>query len=96
VIDGANNPNYTFVRGQTYQFKVRTPNHPFWIKTKPTLGTDDAYSQGVFNNGVNNGSLTFVVPLDAPDLLYYICSKHALMVGSITIVDGKRLLPVGL
>jgi hypothetical protein len=31
--------------------------------------------------------VTFAVPGDAPDTLYYICSLHAAMAGTIHIVD---------
>lgn len=29
------------------------------------------YNQGVTNNGIQNGTITFTVPYDAPDVLYY-------------------------
>ena len=34
-------------------------------------GTAFDYNQGVTNNGVQTGTLTFVVPYDAPDVLFY-------------------------
>lgn len=36
-----------------------------------STGTALDYNQGVTNNGVQNGTMTFTVPYDAPDVLYY-------------------------
>lgn len=36
-----------------------------------TSGTALDYNNGVTNNGVQNGTLTFTVPYDSPDILYY-------------------------
>ena len=50
-------------------------------------GTGDAYSNGVTNNGITSGKLTFTVPSDAPSVLYYNCQIHSEMTGKINIVD---------
>ena len=50
-------------------------------------GTGDAYSNGVTNNGITSGKLTFTVPSDAPPVLYYNCQIHSEMTGKINIVD---------
>lgn len=86
-LDNESNPDFTFKRGQTYTFNVNAPGHPFLIKTTATLGTDDSYDNGVTNNGAATGTITFTVPMDAPDTLYYICEFHASMVGTLTIID---------
>jgi len=80
------NPMFTLTRGQRYVFNINAVGHPFWIKTTLTLGSDDAY-YGVGNNGTDNGAITFVVPADAPDELYYNCQYHTTMRGMIMIVD---------
>jgi hypothetical protein len=85
VILGNNNPDLTLARGLTYYFNINASGHPFWIKTDPVTGTGNAYSSGVTNNGVDNGIVTFTVPLDAPNTLYYICQYHGAMVGVFTI-----------
>jgi hypothetical protein len=87
VIDGASNPDLTFCRGSTYTFAVNAPGHPFYIKTVQSTGTGDAYSSGVTGNGTTSGNVVFVVPADAPSTLYYNCSFHAAMTGTIHIVD---------
>jgi len=81
-----NNPMFTLIRGQRYVFNINAVGHPFWIKTTLTLGPDDAY-YGVSNNGTDNGIITFVVPMDAPDELFYNCQYHITMRGMIMISD---------
>ena len=87
VIDGESNPNLTLVRGQTYVFDVNSPGHPFWIKTQATTGTGSSYNSGVSGNGLSSGQVTFTVPMDAPDRLFYSCQFHGAMRGELNIVD---------
>jgi hypothetical protein len=87
VIDGMSNPLLIFCRGMTYTFAVNTPGHPFYIKTVQGTGTDNAYSPGVTGNGTTSGDVLFVVPADAPPTLFYVCSIHAAMTGTIDIVN---------
>ncbi|MCA0931827.1 superoxide dismutase family protein [Lutimonas saemankumensis] len=86
-LNNESNPDFTFKRGQTYIFNVNAPGHPFLIKTTETLGTGDSYDNGVTNNGAATDTITFTVPMDAPDTLFYICEFHAEMAGTINIVD---------
>jgi uncharacterized protein with beta-barrel porin domain len=87
VIDGASNPMLTLCRGSTYVFAVKAAGHPFYINKVKGVGTSNAYSNGVTGNGATTGDVTFVVPTDAPDMLYYICSLHAAMNGVIHVID---------
>ncbi len=87
VINGAADPTLTLERGRTYSFAVAAPGHPFWIKTSRVTGTGSAYNTGVTGNGVQSGTLTFAVPLNAPSSLSYICQFHAAMAGTLNIVD---------
>jgi hypothetical protein len=93
IFDGvANDPTISLIRGQTYYFNMSVGNtHPLWIKTAPTLGTGDLYSNGVTNNGIVRGLITFQVPWDAPSLLYYQCQFHEGMGGSLQVVDATML-----
>ena len=89
TIDAQNNPTLTLARGNTYVFNLNlTGAFPFWIKTAPTLGKGDTYNSGVSRNGSNSGLVTFVVPEDAPDLLYYAAENQANMQGQLNIVDS--------
>lgn len=81
------NADITLKRGETYEFIVNAPGHPFLIKTASSLGGGDTFDDGVSNNGEEKGTITFTVPDNAPDLLYYICEFHSSMSGTFTIMD---------
>lgn len=89
----ANDPALTLARGGTYTFVMEySGTHPFYIKSLDIVGTNGAYNDGVTNNGALAGqTLTFTVPIDAPDTLYYRCSSHSGMGGTINIVDNPAL-----
>lgn len=89
-IGGADNPSLTLSRGSTYIFNVNASGHPFYIKTQAGTGTGNQYSSGVTGQGVTVGTLTFVVPGNAPSTLFYHCSIHSSMGGTLNIID-----PVG-
>jgi len=82
------NPTLYLTRGQTYEFVVNASGHPFYIKTVSGTGTGNAYSDGVTNNGAETGTVTLAVQMDAPDTLYYNCSVHSAMAGTIYILDS--------
>jgi len=89
VIDGLNNPTLTLARGNTYVFNINLLGvFPFWIKTAPTTGRGEAYNSGVSRNGSDTGLVTFVVPEDAPDLLYYTAENQSNMQGQLRIVNS--------
>jgi len=85
--DSNPNPTLTLMEGETYTFNINALGHPFWIKTVRSTGTENAYSSGVTNNGIANGTITFTVPYDAPSTLYYNCQVHSSMGGIINIID---------
>jgi hypothetical protein len=135
-----NNPTITLYRGQTYKFKINTPNQPFTIRTNFDTGsllfvagraylagslvvfdgklwsakvdisasdgstiTQDSqdwqfvenisvgsildYNKGVSENGIESGTLTFTVPYDAPDILYYQSANNQDLFGRFVIGD---------
>lgn len=81
------NPKFTFKRGKKYTFAVNSPGHPFLINTSNTTGTSNTYNDGVTNNGTTNGTISFTVPQNAPNILWYNCEFHSPMAGSISIID---------
>ena len=76
-------PNIVLVRGLTYQFSINASGHPFFISATAGSG---AYAVGITNNGISVGTITFTVPMDAPASLFYYCSVHGAMNGTITVL----------
>ena len=83
------NPAITLYRGQTYNFEIKSPGEPFSIKTTRVGGPAERYTEGgvVSKHGVTNGTITFRVPVDAPDLLYYVSELDPDLGGLIKILD---------
>jgi hypothetical protein len=81
------NPDLTLKRKGTYTFNVEAPGHPFLIKSVEGTTTANQYDLGVSNNGAETGTITFTVPSDAPNTLYYNCEFHGSMTGKFSIVD---------
>jgi len=89
VIDSRNNPTLTLVRGNTYVFTMNLDGaYPFYIKTAPTTGLSNVYNSGVTNNGAVVGQVTFVVPQDAPDTLFYASATQSNMQGTINVTNA--------
>ena len=86
---GSANAAITLTRGRTYIFSLQGSvlGHPFRIQTV-TGSTSGTLYPGVTNNGAQSGNVTFSVPLDAPDTLYYQCGVHFGMAGTINIVNA--------
>jgi len=87
------NPNLgPFYRGGTYTINITATGHPFYFTTDN--GTNFAsgtyfgeYTDGVTGSRTDSGTITFTVPNDAPDTLYYQCGNHSVMRGAITVKD---------
>jgi len=88
-----NNPNIgPLRRGGTYTFNISATGHPFYLTTDNgtnfSAGTYfGEYTSGVTGSRTDSGTLTFVVPANAPDTLYYQCGNHSSMRGAITVKD---------
>jgi len=79
VDDTADDPDLYLIRGQKYRFNNTTgSSHPFQFRL--TTG-GSAYTDGI--TGDQNGVQFFTPALDAPSKLYYICTLHSNMVGTI-------------
>jgi len=85
------NPTLRLYRGQTYHFDIDTPGEPFSIKTVRSTGTDNRYSPGlaVDNHAVQKGSVTFTVPENCPDVLFYVSENNIDLGGVFHVLDIK-------
>lgn len=80
------NPSLYLQRGKIYEFEITSgASHPFQIRT---ASGGSAYNAGVTNNTATSGVLKFEVPLSAPSSLYYQCTNHSAMGGSIYILNA--------
>ena len=81
-----NDPTLYLTRGKTYRFENGTGAHPIRIQsTSGASGT--AYNTGVTNNA-GSGTVIVEVQHDAPDVLYYQCTSHANMGGTLYITGA--------
>ncbi len=87
LVNGVANAPITLQRGKTYVFNVNSSGHPFYIMSVQGTDTSNAYTNGVTGNGATSGILTFIVPANAPNTLFYDCSIHSIMTGTITITN---------
>ena len=97
-LDGAQAPAITLNRGKTYTFYQKASsnavggNHPlqFSETSDGSHGGGSEYTNGVTDTGTVGTSrvVTFVVPSNAPNTLYYYCPNHSGMGAAITIQDS--------
>ena len=89
-IDGTQQPTLTLYRGVTYRFDQSSStngSHPFRISTTAEGGD----APGTTYNGSNGSSGSYrqyIVPDNAPNTVYYNCSNHSGMGGTINIISG--------
>ena len=86
-INGTNNPVFTVIRNHRYLLNANVSGHPLFLQTSAgAYSSADLYSSGVTNNGTQSGTITFEVPFDAPNTLYYVCQIHSGMGNSIKVL----------
>ena len=90
LMDGVSNGTITLTRGGTYTFNVNASGHPFYIQTTGNgYNAYNVYSTGVTGAGAQVGTVTFTVPSNAPNTLYYQCQYHSAMYGQINIISAS-------
>ena len=98
VIDGVSQDSLTLQEGQTYIFDqadATNATHPLRLSTTSdgTHGGGTEYTTGVTTSGTpgSSGAYTQIVVAAGAPTLYYYCSAHSAMGGTITIgVTGVR------
>ena len=84
------NATLILYRGITYRFDINTPGLPFTIKTARTLDSDFNFvdsPNGVSDQNVEQGIITFVVDANTPDILYYVAANDINAYGLIQIAN---------
>lgn len=88
-VDGVLQDSLVLIKGDTYVFDYSAAtSHPFKISTTSD-GTHGGGSEYTSGTSTASNALTFVVPSDAPAQLYYYCSSHSGMGGSIQVIELK-------
>jgi hypothetical protein len=82
-----NNPTLILYKGQTYTFDIDAIGTPITFKTKRTLESSFNYNDGVSAQGVEKGTVTFQVDVNAPEVLYYVAENDINNSGLIQIKD---------
>ena len=92
VVSGVQNPTFNLVKGNTYTFVINATGHPFWIQTvSGAYSSGNVYSTGTTNLGTDSGTITWTIPTNAPDTLYYVCQFHSSMQGTINLIDPAKI-----
>lgn len=82
------NPTIKLYRGQTYKFEIDSFGNPFSIKTQRVTGAADRYSTPMLDNfAVENGVITFTIPINSPDVLYYVSETDINLGGVFQILS---------
>lgn len=90
AIDGEVGKVITLERGKTYAFELGDgvdPNHPFYVGTSAEGAGGDEFQDDPAKQ--TTGTVTFTVPSDAPNSLFYVCDVHVYMGGEMDVVDAS-------
>jgi plastocyanin len=81
-----NDPSISAKVGDTFNFNVNSPGHPFYLIIASNGGIDsNNLINGVTNNGSSSGTISWS-PTET-GTYYYICAYHPSMLGTITITE---------
>ena len=89
-LDGTElNPTLYVVRGQKYIFSNVLGAHPFQLQTVAGTG-ESPYTDGVTGDQpIDLTSFEWEVQMDTPSTIFYQCTAHAPMAGSIKVLDNS-------
>ena len=81
-----NDPSVSIKVGDTFNFNLNVPGHPFFIITNSNGGFEsNNLPSGITNNGASTGTVSWT-PTEA-GTYYYICEYHPSMIGTITVTQ---------
>lgn len=82
------NPTLKLYRGQTYIFDINCPDRPIAFKTSRSL-SEAPYQIGITSDTdyVDVGTITFTIPVNAPNVLYYVSQNDINTSGFFKIYD---------
>ena len=81
-----NDPSISAKVGDTLNFEVNAPGHPFYL-IRISNGSTDSNNlvDGVSNNGASSGTVSWTPSVAGT--YYYLCEFHSSMLGTITITE---------
>ena len=87
-LTSGDNPSLSFIRGATYRFDYSShTGHPLLFSSTNPDSSTTAYTTGT---NIASNVISFTVPHDAPDTLYYYCSAHPTnMNGAISVTTDE-------
>ena len=81
-----NDPSVSVKVGDTFNFNLNVPGHPFFIIINSNGGFEsNNLPSGITNNGASTGTVSWT-PTEA-GTYYYICEYHPSMIGTITVTQ---------
>ena len=89
-IDGQEAPTLTLTRGETYTFNVDAAGHPLFFHDNSYWASGQYANELGSIHGVTGSrteTITYTVPANAPNTIWYNCGVHSGMGGTFTIVD---------
>ena len=99
LIDGTSQENIKMVPGVEYYFDQSdntNSSHPLRLSVTNdgTHGGGSEYTEGRSNSSASAGSagayVRYVLPMDAPDTLYYYCTNHSGMGARVQVKDSNK------
>ena len=80
------NPAVQLIRGQKYTFEIDAPDMPLEIRTQRPGTEEFEYTDGITKT---ENTIVFDVPLNAPDVLYYVNTNDIDASGIFKIIDAE-------
>lgn len=85
-IDGVQQDTLKLERNKSYVFDVADySSHPFYFQTTDNGGAYDSGNVVSYQSGNTTRTVILRIPNSAPDTLYYRCSQHSGMGGSVSL-----------